>query len=231
MTDYSNLQLEEVDPSGAISETFEAAQDATSGSTRADFLKKFAVGASGIAIAGALASPAGALAANASGANSTTQDIAILNYALTLEYLEQAFYTQAVNAKKLNRRNAKFAAVVASHETAHVKALLATIPKLGGTPVKKPKFNFRGTNASDKTFLATSLALEEAGVAAYLGQVTRIYNNAVLKAAGSIVTIEARHAAWVREIIGVNPAPKAFDGTRTINGTLAVVKGTKFIVG
>lgn len=230
MTDYTNLQLDEIDPSGAISETFEAAQDATSGDTRADFLKKFAVGASGIAIAGALASPAAALA-GPSGRNSTEQDIAILNYALTLEYLEQAFYVQAVNAKKLNSVNARFAKVVASHETAHVKALLATIPKLGGKPVKKPKFNFRGTNGNDKTFLSTSLALEETGVAAYLGQVTRVFNPAVLKAAGQIVTIEARHAAWVRTIIGINPAPKAFDGVRTINGTLAVVKGTKFIVG
>ncbi|MBC7461652.1 MAG: ferritin-like domain-containing protein [Thermoleophilia bacterium] len=231
MSEYNNLQLDEIDPSGAITESLEAAQDVTAGQTRADFLKKFAVGASGIAIAGALASPAGALAQNVSGTNSTKQDIAILNYALTLEYLEQAFYVQAVNAKKLNSRNAYFAKVVASHETAHVKALLATIPKLGGKPVGKPKFNFRGTNGNDKTFLATSLALEETGVAAYLGQVTRIYNDAVLKAAGSIVTIEARHAAWVRTILGLNPAPKAFDGSRTINGTLAIVKGTKFIVG
>lgn len=118
-----------------------------------------------------------------------------------------------------------------AHETAHVKAIAATIKQLGGTPVARPKFNFKGTNASNGVFQKTALALEETGVAAYLGQVTRIFTPAVLKAAAQITTVEARHAAWMREIVGQNPAPKAFDGVRTINGTLAVVKGTGFIVG
>lgn len=228
MTDSTLLTLDEVDPAGQVEDTFVEASER--GDTRGAFLKKFAVGASGVAIAGALASPAGALAARSS-KNDLAQDIAILNYALTLEYLEQSFYAQAVSARKLNAVNTRFAKVVLAHETAHVKAITATIKQLGGTPVTRPKFNFKGTNAGNAVFQKTALALEEAGVAAYLGQVTRVFTPAVLKAAGQIATVEARHAAWMRAIVGSNPAPKAFDGVRTINGTLAVVKGTGFIVG
>lgn len=227
MTDTTTLHIEEVDPSGAIAETFDAATAAAAGTTRAGFLKRAAVGAGGLTIAGALLTPT-AGAAGSSG--SLAHDIEILNYALTLELLEQAFYVQATKAN-LNGTYAKFASVVAAHETAHVKAITATIKQLGGTPITSPKFNFKGTNTKNSTFGKTALKLEETGVLAYGGQVNSIETPAVLKAAANIHSIEARHAAWIRSILGLNPAPKSFDGTASMAQILKAVKATGFIVG
>lgn len=223
MTVETELLLTDVDVDGAIGETL---HDASGGTTRADFLKRFTVGASGIALAGALA-PVTAFGAER---RSLEQDISILNFALTLEYLEQDFYRQAVRFGKLNRTLTNFARVVAAHETSHVKALDGTIRKLGGTPVARPRFNFRGTNRSNGTFMATAQALEETGVAAYLGQVKRFENRDLLQAAAQIVTVEARHAAWMRQLRGFLPAPFDFDKVRNMDNTLRVVGNTNFIV-
>ncbi|MCW2960286.1 MAG: ferritin-like protein [Thermoleophilia bacterium] len=221
------LDIESVDVDGAIRET----ADAASGTTRAQFLKRFAVGAGGAVAASSLLAPAASMAATREIGSSPTNDIKILNYALTLEYLEAAFYAEAVRKGALNSTNAYFAKVVAGHEAAHVKAVAATIRQLGGTPVKSPKFNFKGTTGSNNSFTATALALEETGVAAYLGQVAYIHSTAVTQAAGRIATVEARHAAWIRSILGKLPAPGVLDGVRTIPSTLKIVKGTGFIVG
>lgn len=220
------LDLETVDVDGAIRETAEIA----AGTTRAQFLKRFAVGAGGAVAASSLLAPAASLGAAKEVGASPTNDLKILNYALTLEYLEAAFYQSALRGG-LNSTNSYFAKVVGGHENAHVKALIATIRQFGGTPVAKPKFNFRGTTSSNSKFQATALALEETGVAAYLGQVAYINSTAVTQAAGRIATVEARHAAWMRSILGKVPAPGALDGVRTIPSTLKIVKGTKFIVG
>lgn len=223
--DSNDLTLEEMDVDNAISESFDEAVD-TSGLTRGAFLKRFAVGAGGLAVAGSVLAPAAAMGATR---KSATEDLAILNYALTLEYLEAAFYSDAIKNGKLNKVNYRFANVVGAHETAHVKAITATIKQLGGTPVAKPKFNFKQTNRTDAIFMKTSLALEETGVPAFLGQVDSIMNPAILIAATRIATVEARHAAWMRNIMGVNPAPNAFDGRRSRAKTLEVVGSTGFL--
>lgn len=215
--------LEELDTDGAIREGAESVD----GNTRADFLRRAGLGAGTILGGSALL---GAIPAIAS-AGVPRSDIAILNFALTLEYLESAFYAEAVSKGKLSGETAKFAKVVAAHERAHVAFLKGT---LGAKAVKKPRFNFRDTTADQAKFQATARALEDTGVAAYLGQVGNIRNKTVLKAAGSILPVEARHASWIRDIIGSgngpSPAPKAFEGARTKGQILAAVTATGFIV-
>ncbi|MCW2924724.1 MAG: hypothetical protein JWM98_2128 [Thermoleophilia bacterium] len=219
--------LEDLDVDGALASQIADVEEVAAGQTRGDFLKKFAVGAGATAVAASFVGPAAALGAEQKA--SPSGDLVILNYALTLEYLEAGFYTEAYNRNRLNRSNRYFAQVVGGHERTHVAALTATIKKLGGRPVRKPRFDFGNTTGSNGVFMQTSLALEETGVPAFLGQVPYIYNKDVLLAAGRIVTVEARHAAWMRNMLGKNPAPNAFDGRRGTAGTLKIVKGTGFI--
>ncbi|MEP6910858.1 MAG: ferritin-like domain-containing protein [Actinomycetota bacterium] len=215
--------LEELDQDGAIQEIAEKVD----GDTRASFLRKAGLGTGAVLGGGVIA---GALPAIAGAASS--RDVAILNFALTLEYLEAAFYNEAVRQGRFSGEVGTFASVVASHENAHVKFLKGA---LGSSAVKKPKFNFMGTTTDEAKFKATAKALEDTGVSAYLGQVGRIQSKKILRAAGSILPIEARHAAWIRDIIGSGndpkPAPSAFEGARTKAQVLAIVKATGFIVG
>ncbi|MGI8420715.1 MAG: ferritin-like domain-containing protein [Gaiellaceae bacterium] len=215
----SNFTLEEVDRDGAIQEAMEK----VSGDTRAKFLTKAAVVSGGLigggAVLGAFAGPASAATAN---------DVAIANFALTLEYLESAFYAEALKMGALSGRTLRFAKIVAAHEATHVAALQKT---LGSAAVAKPSFNFRGTTEDQAKFEATSMVLEDTGVAAYKGQAPLIDTTAILNAALAIHTVEARHASWIRHILGVSPAPAAFDQPKTKAQVLAAVKGTNFIVG
>jgi rubrerythrin len=139
-------------------------------------------------------------------------DVDILNYALTLEYLETEFYTLAVKqVKGLSGDEMKLAKELRDNEAEHVDALAATVKKLGGTPVKKPDFDFGGAFASRTAFLQTANVLEDAGVSAYNGAGPLIKSVDVLAAAGSIVQVEARHAALIRLVRSKPPAPLAFD--------------------
>jgi rubrerythrin len=154
-------------------------------------------------------------------------DIAILNYALTLEFLEAAFYKEA-SAGKLSGEAAKFASTVGAHEQAHVEALQKV---LGSKAVKSPKFKF-GDATSKAKFLPTAMVLETTGVSAYQGQATKIKTPAVLASAGAILAVEARHAAWVTDIIGKDPAaPAAFSTAKSMQQILSAVKGTGFLKG
>jgi hypothetical protein len=212
--------LEELDQDGAIREYAEKVD----GDTRSAFLRKAGVGAGAIAGSGAFL---GILPSIAS-AGVAASDVAILNFALTLEYLEAAFYNEAVAKGRFSGDVGKFARIVSQHENAHVGFLKGA---LGAKAVKKPKFNFKGTTTNQAKFQATAQALEDTGVSAYLGQVGHIKSKKILGAAGSILPIEARHAGWIRDINKVSGAPKAFEGPRTKAQVLAVVKSTGFIVG
>jgi hypothetical protein len=213
--------LEEVDRDGAVREAAEAAGD-----TRAGLFRKGGVlAAAGLGL-GAL--PVGL----ALGQSTPKSDVKILNYALTLEYLEAAFYAEAVAKGKLTGITSRFAQVVAAHEAAHVAALKKA---LGSAATKQPSFDFKGTTGSEKTFLKTSQTLEDTGVAAYQGQGPNIKTPAVLASAGAILAVEARHAAWVRDIIGAGkshiPAPAAFSAPMSMSDVLKAVKSTGFIKG
>jgi rubrerythrin len=218
--------LENVDRDGAIQEAAEHVDP----TTRASFLRKAGLGAGAVIGGGAVM---GALPSLASAASIPSSDIAILNFALTLEYLEAEFYAQAVAKGSFTGDTNTFARVVAAHEAAHVKFLQGA---LGKKAVKKPSFDFKDTVTDQTKFEATATVLEDTGVQAYLGQVGNIKNKKILAAAGSILPVEARHAAWIREIRlaktqGTLPAPSAFQGSKTKAQILAAVKGTGFIVG
>ncbi len=217
--------LEELDRDGAIREAAEKVDPAT----RAVFLRKVGIGAGAIVAGGAFAGSFPAIARAAT----PKSDVDILNFALTLEFLEAEFYTLAVAANFDNPEHNLFAKVVMAHEVAHVKALQAA---LGSAAVPKPKFDFKGTTEDQGKFAGTAQVLEDTGVAAYLGQVGLIKTKAVLAAAGSILPVEARHAAWIRDINGgkppaTNPAPSAFERSKTKAQILAAVAKTGFIVG
>jgi hypothetical protein len=212
--------MEELDTDGAIREYAEKVD----GSTRASFLKKAGVGVGAVAGSSAFFGAMPALA----GAAVSKGDVAILNFALTLEYLEAAFYNEAVAKGKFSGDVGKFAKIVAAHENQHVAFLKAA---LGKAAVKKPGFDFKGTTTNEAKFKATAQVLEDTGVYAYLGQVGNIKSKKILAAAGSILPVEARHAGWIRDINGVSGAPTAFQGAKSKAAILAAVKKTGFITG
>jgi rubrerythrin len=227
-----DLKLEHVDADGSIRS---AAEDI--GLDRSDFFKK-----AGIAGAGAVAGASlfGPFLGNAEAAISRTRssrnDVRILNFALTLEFLEAEFYKQAVaNRAYKSPEFQEFALTVADHEAKHVSFLRKA---LGSAAVKKPSFDFGDTVTNADKFAATAQVLEDTGVRAYLGQVGNISSRAILGAAGTIATVEARHAAWIRFLNGggalgarstANPAPFTFDKPASERAILSAVGATKFI--
>jgi rubrerythrin len=132
----------------------------------------------------------------------------ILNYALTLEYLEDEFYKMGLAASGLIPENRKaIFEQISQHENAHVGFLKAVLGQLSATPVDKPNFDFTASgNFADvftnyQTFLALSQAFEDTGVRAYKGRAGELLGNAtVLTAALQIHSVEARHASMVRRL-------------------------------
>ncbi len=220
------LNVDTLDADGAIRDAAEAA-----GLDRSDFLKKSVLAGGGLLAGSAMF---GGILSSAEAAISTTKksaknDVKILNYALTLEFLEAAFYQQAVanQAFGTSAPLKQFAEVVADHEAKHVKFLKGA---LGSKAIKSPKFDFKDTVTDQAKFAATAQVLEDTGVMAYLGQVGNISVKGTLKAAGTIATVEARHAAWIRFINQALPAPRTFDVPKSEKAILRAVGDTGFIV-
>ena len=144
-------------------------------------------------------------------------DLHVLNYALTLEYLETTFYNEVIASGVIkDPKIGALAKSLAETEQAHVDALKATITKLGGTPVKAPKTNFGPTiEMGTKAILEAAANVETLGAAAYLGQAGNISNKDVLAAALSIHSVEARHAAALNQLIG-----RGFGGKGGLSGSL-----------
>ena len=139
-------------------------------------------------------------------------DVEILNFALTLEYLEAAFYDQALKeVGSLAGETKEIATTLRDNENQHVEVLTATIKDLGGTPVKAPGVDFGKSFADEKSFLMTAQTFEDLGVSAYNGAAVDIESKDVLAAAGGIVQVEARHAAAIRFLRGEDITPAAFD--------------------
>ena len=139
-----------------------------------------------------------------SNAESNTSDLKILNYALTLEFLEAEFYSGVIASGLVkDPKVVSIAQKFGSTEQEHVDALTATIKKLGGKPVAKPKTNFQPTlDKGLKAVLEAAADVEDLGAAAYLGQAGKIKNKEVLAAALAIHTVEARHAAALNILVG-----------------------------
>jgi hypothetical protein len=225
------INLNEIDVDGAVRE----AAHEVSGDTRLGFLKKAGVAGGALVSGGAVLSALAPSAFAAGGrppASFGAGDVGILNYALTLEYLEAAFYNGATAANlSLDAQTSAFLKVVTKDENAHVKFLKTA---LGSKAAKQPKFDFKGANTSVETFMKTAQVLENTGVHAYSGQALNIKTAAYVKAAISILTIEARHASVIgllNEPAGNDIAPNGpFDTPLTAAQVLAAVKATGFIV-
>lgn len=142
--------------------------------------------------------------------STTAQVIEVLQFALTLEYLEAEFYTKGVSTATFTIPSTAARAALTTirdHENAHVNFLKTTIATLGATPVSKPIFDFTAkgtfpTVFSDyDTFLAVAQAFEDTGVRAYKGQAGNLMgSNTVLTAALNIHSVEARHASHIRQM-------------------------------
>ena len=220
MTHTTTLALADIDVDGALRET------AARLPTRGQFLRRGARAAAvGLLATGLLPEAAQARASKRERA-SQPDDVAILNFALVLEYLQAAFYTEAERVGSLHGALAEQARVVGSHERAHVKAFQKT---LGRAAVKSPSFNFRGATDSPKSFRATAVAFEDLAVGAYKEQLPKIRSNAYLAAAISIHSVEARHAAWIRYLAGIVPAEHAFDDSLPDHETVQIVNATHFV--
>jgi hypothetical protein len=222
----AHINLEAVDTDGAIRE----AADAVAGDTRMSFLRKGAMGGAAAVSGGAILSaliPGSALAAGAPPSSFGKGDIGILNYALTLEYLESSFYNEAAASGKITNKALKqFLETVQKDENAHVKLLKGA---LGSKAAKKPNFDFQGIPSDPAKFAATAYVLENTGVHAYLGQAPNIKEGKVLLTAASIVTVEARHAGAIGLFLGKAIAPSPLDTGWTAAKVLKAVKGTGFI--
>jgi rubrerythrin len=155
-------------------------------------------------------------------------DIGILNYALTLEYLETAFYEEVVKSGLFKGEELAVLKKFGSEEAQHVAALNSTVKKLGGKPAAKPKSEFPLESAKAVAELAGTV--ENLGAAAYLGQAGNIESPEVLAAALSIHSVEARHAATLNTLLGMSITPNgAFGAPADVATVLKSVE--PFIVG
>lgn len=213
MTDL--IKLEAVDVDGAVRE----AEEAVEGDTRADLFRKAAIGGGAAVGGGLLLSGFPEIALG--GRPSKKQDVAILNFALTLEFLESEFYKEALRGAGLTGDVLSATQVVNKHEAAHVKFLRKA---LGGKAIKKPKFDFGNAVTDPAAFLRTAVILEDTGVTAYSGQGPRLKQKAVVKAALSILTVEARHASRFRSLAQQNFAPRSFDKPASMKQVLRKAK-------
>lgn len=214
----THISLEQIDTNG----------------TRRDLLRKSGLAGAGFVAGGVLfngmMSPAEAAGITFSTTKkSAANDVKIANYALTLEYLEAAFYKAAVDGGALKDTDViEFAKTVAAHEAAHVTALKKA---LGKAAVKSPTFDFGSTVTDEMTFLKTAAAIEPVGTSAYAGAGPYIKQLPILKAALSIHSVEANHAAWVASILKYkfsgtgSPSPEAFNPARSEKAVLKIVTG------
>ena len=207
----SGLDFAALDADGALRET--SARLSRGGLLRA-----------GLTATGALL----ALPAVSRAAGLSATDTDVLNYALSLEYLQAAFYTESERSKAITGKAGEAARVVGAVERAHVSAFLDL---LGRKAIKRPRFDFQGVTEDKDDFLKTAVAFEDLAVAAYKGQAIRIESPAVVSAALGIHTVEARHAAWMRYLNGIQPARAAFDEPDAKREVLALVDDTGFVVG
>jgi rubrerythrin len=150
-------------------------------------------------------------------------DVAILNYALTLEYLETEFYSKVIAAGLFNGAVGALLKEFGAQEESHVTALKAAVTSLGGTPATKPEGKFPITTAAKVAELAYTV--ENLGASAYLGQAANIQSPQVLASALAIHTVEARHAATLGTLVKKSVTPDgAFAKPADMSTVLAAVK-------
>jgi rubrerythrin len=205
-----------------ISEILPATSEDGEVSSRAEHFARAVVAGGALAAGGVLAAALPRLAASAP---SSAQDRKILNFALLLEYIEAGFYMEALQKGKLSGDLLEYVSIVRRHEQAHV-AFLKSV--LGSAARREPKLAFGAATSNPDKFTAAAIALEETMIGAYNGQAANL-TKPTLAAAAKIVSVEARHAGWIRAIAGQNPAPNPTDKPMTAAQVQAEVRQTNFL--
>lgn len=183
----------------------------------------FVLAACGSSSSKTTASTATTASSMTSSASSTTGDVAILNYALTLEYLEREFYAKVVASGLFSGKVGSLIKTFGAQEATHVEALKGAVSKMGGTPAANPNGKFPVTSASQVAQLAYTV--ENLGAAAYLGQAAKIQSPEVLATALAIHSVEARHAATLGTLVKQSLTPDgAFAKPDDMSTVLAAVK-------
>ncbi len=217
--------------------------------TRRSFLRQTAVAGGVVVGGGAFAASAGA------GHTDSVPDVDILNFALSLEYLEAAFYVQALGGSgttgvpassgafdrgaitgsnvfagfggRIRSTGYEYLSAIRDHEVEHVDFLRRA---LGASAVPACRFDFSSALGSVETFVANAQVLENTGVMAYDGAIRYVDDGNNLQAGAQIATVEARHAAYLNLINGTSPFPDAFDTGKLPSQIIAAVQGTGFLV-
>jgi hypothetical protein len=218
MTDRPILTLEQIDRDEALLEAVAALH----GNTRADFLRTAALGSG--ALLAALATPASAAAAD------RVTDVEILNFGLRFERLQATFYSEADSVGTVGKMAApkqRWAEVLGAHERAHVRIIKKI---LGDKAGKRPFFDYHGVTESEDGFTRTAVAMEDLTVALLAGVTPQVHDRKLTAALFGLLTTEARHAAWARNIVKTTPAARAFDEPQSLDNVRAAVASTRFIV-
>jgi rubrerythrin len=190
--------------------------------TRAGLLEGVFLAGGGAVVGGVLI---GGLPDFAASKPSQKQDAEILNFALTMEYVQAGFYAEALERGSLDGELREFARRVGAQEQAHIDFIKQALGKAAG---KRPKLDFGDDTASPEAFSEAALKLEDLGVAAYNAQAPNL-TKPTLAAAGKIVSVEARHASWIRFIAGENPAPDAAEPTASAKRVVSTLEGSGYL--
>jgi hypothetical protein len=208
--------LQQIDVDGALEETAAAVF------TRGRFLRNSATTAAA-ALTGYLALDADAEAAAAETAN----DIAILRFDQVLEYLQAGLYTEAERLGALKPETLAWARVVGAHERAHLRAIKNL---LGRHAVKSPGFNYGNVTSDESAFLKTAVGFEDLTAALLKWQAPRLDSREIVAAAVSLHSVETRHAAWIRHLVGLQPATTPFDKPASQQKMQQLIDSTHFLV-
>jgi hypothetical protein len=207
--------LAAVDVDGALQETAGAVLPAT----RREFLGKASVAAA-IGVGLAAAPAAGASTAG------TKNDVAILRFDLALEYLQAGLYTEAERLGALSPKTLHWSRIVGAHERAHARAIKGL---LGSKAVKSPSFNYRGVTEDERSFVKTAVAFEDLTAALLKWQAPRLDSRGIVAAVATLHSVETRHAAWIRHIVGIQPAASAFDEPSSQHEMAKLIASTHFV--
>ena len=157
---------------------------------------------------------------------SPERDVEILNFALLLEHLQADFYREALRRGALRGEARRFAEVVGANEDEHVAMIRGA---LGPKARPRPTFHFDAAKLRGRGFLRSAQILEDTGVAAYNGQAANVTSKVLLPAL-RIVSVEGRHAAWIRDIAGEEPAPLAADPGKSASEVTSTLKRAGLLV-
>ena len=204
-----------IDVDGALRETAAEAVHAT----RRELLRA-------VPLAGALGAGLLAAAPASAAGGMTPNDTAILRFDLALEYLQAALYTEVERLGAVEPRTLAFSRVVGAHERAHVRAIKDF---LGPRALPSPAFDFRGVTADDTAFVKTAVAFEDLTAALLKWQAPRLDSRSIVAAILTLHSVEARHAAWIRHIVGVLPATSAFDKPAAQQQMAELIASTHFV--